>query len=98
MPVDAVLVNTARGASSTDALVAALRAGTIAGAGIDVVEQEPAPGDHAAPLDQVIVTPHTAFYSEASLVELQRKAAEQLRAMLAGERPTYLVNASALRG
>ena len=49
-------------------------------------------------LDQVVVTPHVAFSSEASLVELQRKAAEQLRAMLAGERPTYLVNPSALRG
>ena len=45
-----------------------------------------------------MVTPHVAFYSEASLVELQRKAAEQLRAALAGERPTYLVNPAALDG
>ena len=70
-----------------------------AGAGLDVLEQEP-PHEHRAllALDQVVVTPHVAFYSEASLIELQRKAAEQLRAMLAGERPTYLVNPSALRG
>jgi D-3-phosphoglycerate dehydrogenase len=100
MPVDAVLLNTARGGLvDTDALVAALRDGTIAGAGLDVLEQEPAPEDSPLlALDQVVLTPHTAFYSEASLVELQRKAAEQLRAMLAGERPTYLVNPSALRG
>jgi D-3-phosphoglycerate dehydrogenase len=100
MPTDAVLLNTARGGLvDTDALVAALRDGTIAGAGLDVLEQEPAPEDSPLlALDQVVLTPHTAFYSEASLVELQRKAAEQLRAMLAGERPTYLVNPSALRG
>jgi D-3-phosphoglycerate dehydrogenase len=100
MPREAVLLNTARGGLvDTDALVAALRAGEIAGAGLDVLEQEP-PGAQAAllALDQVVLTPHVAFYSEASLVELQRKAAEQLRSVLAGERPTYLVNPAALPG
>lgn len=98
MPEDAVLLNTARGGLvDTDALVQALRAGTIAGAGLDVLEQEP-PAAHAEllELDQVVLTPHVAFYSEASLVELQRKAAEQLLAALAGERPTYLMNPGAL--
>ena len=99
MPAHAVLLNTARGGLvDTEALLDALRAGTIAGAGLDVLEQEP-PEEHRdlLALDQVVVTPHVAFYSEASLVELQRKAAEQLRSMLAGERPTYLVNPAALQ-
>lgn len=93
MPAHAVLVNTARGALvDTAALVHALSEGWIAGAGIDVVEQEPLPADHELRrLPTVVVTPHAAFYSEASLEELQRKAAEQLRAALAGERPRYAV-------
>ena len=94
MPDNAVLLNTARGGLvDTDALVSALREGRIAGAGLDVLEQEP-PDDHGAlaGLDSLVVTPHTAFYSEESLIDLQRKAAEQLAAALAGERPAYLVN------
>ena len=67
-------------------------------AGHDVLEQEPPEEHHdLLALDQVVVTPHVACYSEASLVGLQPKAAEQLRSMLAGERPTYLVNAAALQ-
>jgi D-3-phosphoglycerate dehydrogenase / 2-oxoglutarate reductase len=100
MPEHAILLNTARGGLvDTDALVAALQAGSIAAAGLDVVETEPPPADSPLrTLDQVVLTPHAAFYSESSLVELQRKAAEQLRAVLAGEPPTYLVNAAALDG
>ena len=99
MPAHGVLLNTARGGLvDTEALLDALRAGSIAGAGLDVLEQEPPQEHHdLLALDQVVVTPHVAFYSEASLVELQRKAAEQLRSMLAGERPTYLVNPAALQ-
>jgi len=94
MPSHAVLVNTARGALvDTDALALALREGWIAGAALDVVEQEPpVEGHELRSLETVVLTPHTAFYSEESLRELQRKAAEQLRAALAGERPAYLVN------
>jgi D-3-phosphoglycerate dehydrogenase len=90
----AILINTARGALvDSDALARALRDGWIAGAGLDVVEQEPLGAEHALrAIDQVVLTPHTAFYSEESLRELQQKAAEQLRAALAGQRPQYLVN------
>lgn len=93
MPGHAVLVNTARGALvDTDALARALKEGWIAGAGLDVLEEEPpAPEHELRRLDTVLVTPHTAFYSEESLRELQGKAADQLRAALAGEQPAYLV-------
>jgi D-3-phosphoglycerate dehydrogenase len=94
MQPHAILINTARGALvDAQALVRALREGWIAGAGIDVVEEEPLSADHELrSLDTVVLTPHAAFYSEESLRELQRKAAEQLSAALAGQRPQYLVN------
>lgn len=90
----AILINTARGALvDSDALARALRERWIAGAGLDVVEHEPLEAKHELrAIAEVVLTPHTAFYSEESLRELQRKAAEQLRAALAGERPQYLVN------
>jgi D-3-phosphoglycerate dehydrogenase len=100
MPRHAVLVNTARGPLvDTASLVRALREGWIAGAGLDVLEQEPPEaGADLLGIDAVVVTPHAAFYSEESLAELQRKAAEQLRAALAGERPVYLANRAVLEG
>ena len=94
MPGHAVLINTARGALvDTTALTRALREGWIAGAGLDVLEHEPLEAGHdLRELDNVVITPHAAYYSEESLRELQRKAAEQLRSALAGQRPRYLVN------
>jgi D-3-phosphoglycerate dehydrogenase len=94
MKPHAILINTARGALVDSlALAGALGSGAIAGAGIDVVEHEPLARDHPLrKIDSVVLTPHAAFYSEESLKELQRKAAEQLRAALTGERPEYLVN------
>jgi D-3-phosphoglycerate dehydrogenase len=89
-----VLVNTARGGVvDTAALVRALREGWIAGAGLDVLEQEPLPPDHAlTTMDTVLLTPHAAFYSEGSIVELKRKAAQAVRDALQGRRPTSTVN------
>jgi D-3-phosphoglycerate dehydrogenase len=46
--------------------------------------------------DDVVLTPHAGFYSEESLRELQRKAAEQVVEVLAGRRPAYAVNADAV--
>lgn len=94
MPAHAILINTARGALvASGALARALRDGRIAGAGLDVIEHEPLAEEHELrQIETVVLTPHAAFYSEESLRELQRKAAEQLRAALAGERPEYLVN------
>src|SRR5690606_19620281 len=66
MKPEAVFVNVGRGSAvDTEALVAALRDGTIAGAGLDVFEQEPLPADHPLwAMDNVIVTPHSAGSTE----------------------------------
>ena len=91
----AFLVNTSRGPLlDLDAVLEALEAGRLAGVALDVVEQEPP--DPAHPLlhrEDVVVTPHAAFYSEEAMVEQQRKAAEQVVEALAGRMPPYAVNA-----
>ncbi len=84
---EAVIVNTARGAIvDTAALAEALTEGRLAGAGLDVFESEPLPADHplrSAP--NVILQPHAAWYSEESVLELQRSAAEEVARVLRGE-------------
>jgi D-3-phosphoglycerate dehydrogenase len=98
MKPGAYIVNTSRGpVIDTSALVAALEAGRLAGAGLDVVEPEPLPSDHRLRhMPNVLLTPHTAFYSEESQRELQRRAAEEVARVLRGERPRSLVNPEAL--
>jgi D-3-phosphoglycerate dehydrogenase / 2-oxoglutarate reductase len=87
MRPSAALVNTSRGGLvDQTALTEAILAGRLAGAALDVLEREPP--DHADPLlacDQVIITPHVAFYSEESLIELKRKAAENIVQALTAE-------------
>lgn len=87
MKSGALLINTARGGLiDTVALAQALQAGRIGGAGLDVFEIEPLPSDH--PLlacDNVILTPHIAWYSRLSVETLQRMAAEEAVRALAGE-------------
>ena len=94
MKPTAYLFNAARGAIVDHvALAEALAAGEIAGAGIDVFEPERLPADH--PLlaqDRLLATPHTAFYSEESMRDLARLAAENVAAVLAGRRPASIVN------
>jgi D-3-phosphoglycerate dehydrogenase / 2-oxoglutarate reductase len=94
----AVIVNTSRGGLvDLDALRDALASGTIGGAALDVLEREPpAPDDPLLARPDVIVTPHAAFYSEESMVELQRKAVQQVIEVLAGRVPPYAVNAREL--
>ena len=94
----ALLVNTSRGPLiDLDALRSALGSGRIGGAALDVLENEPpAPDDPLLDRDDVILTPHAAFYSEESMAELQRKATEQVIEALAGRVPPYAVNAEEL--
>ena len=94
----ATLINTARGGIvDTAALVEALQLGLLAGAGLDVLEHEPL--DPASPLlrmEQVIVTPHAAWYSEEGRSDLKRRAAEEAVRVLRGERPRHCVNPEVL--
>jgi D-3-phosphoglycerate dehydrogenase len=93
-----ILVNTSRGPLvDLEALRAALERGHLGGAALDVLEHEPpAADDPLLARDDVVITPHAAFYSEESLRELQRKAVEQVIEALAGRRPPYAVNADAV--
>jgi D-3-phosphoglycerate dehydrogenase len=73
MKPEAVLINTARGPLvDEEALVDALEAGELAGAALDVLEHEPPPaGSRLLGRQDLILTPHTGFYSEESLIDLQ---------------------------
>jgi D-3-phosphoglycerate dehydrogenase len=75
MRSDAILVNTCRGGVvDTGALVEALQSHTIAAAGIDVFEEEPVPATHPLlALDNLVLTPHAAWYSEQSFEILKRR-------------------------
>jgi D-3-phosphoglycerate dehydrogenase len=93
----AVLINTARGGVvDTAALVEALRAGRLGAAALDVLEQEPPPADHPLrTLPNVILTPHAAFYSEESLIEVHERVTQDVARVLAGEAPQNAVNRDA---
>ena len=89
----AYLINTARGPIIDEAaLAAALDQGHLAGAALDVMEKEPTSTSALFGRDNVIVTPHTSYYSEESLVDLQTKAAEEVVRVLSGQPPRNPVN------
>ncbi|KXF52117.1 dihydrofolate reductase [Rhodococcus sp. SC4] len=87
MPFGSFLVNTSRGALvEQDAVLDALDSGALAGVGLDVFHPEPLAPDHrlrAHP--NAVLTPHAAFYSEQSLRDLQRLAAEEAARAIRGE-------------
>jgi len=88
----AILINTSRGGLVVlEDLVEALRSGSIAGAGIDVFDQEPVSPNRVADVPGLLVTPHMAYYSEEALAESQRKAATQVAKVLTGQQPDYPV-------
>ena len=103
MPMGSYLVNTSRGAVlDTSAVPGAIATGRLAGAGIDVLPEEPpAPDDplivawrdpgHPAH-HRVLITPHSAFYSEQGLEDMRLKGTEAVRRVLLGEPLRNVVN------
>jgi len=107
MKPTAFLVNTARGAVvDVDALAAALREKKIAGAGIDVLPNEPPSATESLiqlwqkktdPPTNLVITPHSAFYSESGLVEMRAKSAREVARVLKGGKPKNCVNSEYVR-
>ncbi|MEY9867640.1 D-3-phosphoglycerate dehydrogenase [Peribacillus sp. B2I2] len=91
MKRNAVIINTARGPIIDEtALSDALEKGVIAGAALDVTENEPVRIDSPLlTMDNVIITPHSAWYSEEAMVELRQKAARNIVQVLKGEKTPY---------
>jgi len=89
-----LVVNTSRGPIIDESsLIEALRAGLVSGAGLDVLEKEPPdPSNPLLKMDNVIVSPHIAFYSEESIGELKRRTAEAVADVLLGKWPGSVAN------
>lgn len=94
MKPTAIVINTARGPVIDEAaLIRALQEKRIGGAGLDVVEQEPiAPDNPLLKMDNVVLTPHAAWYSTASIGLLQSLAAQEVVRVFQGEKPKALLN------
>jgi D-3-phosphoglycerate dehydrogenase len=103
MKPSAILINTARGPIVDDrALYRALSEGWIEGAGLDDIEEEPAkvrdwrPDNPLFGLENVVITPHAAYYSEEAIATVRRFAAEEVVRVLSGQAPLSPVNAGEL--
>lgn len=99
MKPTAILVNTARGPIIDDsALYRALKEGWIAGAGLDDIAEEPAkrrdwqPTSPLLSLENVVITPHAAYYSDESIEFVRRFAANEIIRVLSGQEPMSPVN------
>ena len=92
------IVNTARGPLiKEDDLVKALKTGKVCAAGLDVFEEEPLPAkSELRDLDNVIITPHSAYYSTLSLPELRARSLDEVMRVLEGRPSRIVYNKSAL--
>ena len=99
MKPTAYLINTARGQVVDErALVEALKSRRIAGAGLDVYEDEPRMAEGLADCTNAVLLPHLGSATTGTRAAMSRKAAENLVAVLSGRRPPDLVNPEAWRG
>ena len=98
MKSDSFIINAARGPLiDEDALYEALSNGGIGGAGLDVMVDNIPQKDHPLlTLENIIVTPHIAFFSQESTLELEQRAAEEVVRVYRGEMPDNLVNQTVL--
>lgn len=98
MKPTAYIVNTARGGLIDEAaLLAAVRAGQIRGAALDVLSAEPPPKDHPVLSEllneeRILVTPHFAWYSEEAMIDMRAKATDEVVRVLGGQKPRSPVN------
>ncbi|MCC6178553.1 MAG: C-terminal binding protein [Chloroflexi bacterium] len=98
MKPTAIFVNTGRGKVVDEpALIAALQSGKLAGAGLDVTEQEPPAADNPLlSMPNVTITPHMASYSNEANIERRRRVGQEIAAVLTGTRPRNCVNKAVL--
>lgn len=98
MKPEAFLINAARGPLVDEvALYEALTGNIIAGAGLDVMVDNTPPQDHPLlSLDNIIITPHVAFFSQESTLELEQRAAAEVVSVIHGRMPDNLVNSAVL--
>ena len=94
MKPTAYVINCARGQFiDEEALYTALTQGYIAGAALDVLEKEAVSLDHPLlRLENVIITAHSAYYSEQSIVKFKRRPYEEIARIVRGEWPRWLIN------
>jgi D-3-phosphoglycerate dehydrogenase len=94
MKSSATIINTGRGGLiKQDDLISALRSGDIAGAGLDVFEDEPLKaGDELLTMNNVILTPHSAWYTEESILNLHLEVIDEVVRVLRGNKPKNCVN------
>src|SRR6266850_2491620 len=90
----AILINTSRGpVVDEEALARALQDKRLAGAALDVWETEPLAADNPLlKMDNVIATPHAAYFSSAAVAQVPRRCGEEVARVLTGQRPLNVVN------
>ncbi len=98
MKPTAILINTSRGpVVDEQALLRALQDKRLAGAALDVWEEEPIAAEHPLlALDNVIATPHAAYFSTAAVAAVPRRCGEEIARVLGGQRPLNVVNPEVL--
>lgn len=96
LPQGAIVINVARGPLVVlEDLIHALRSGRLAGAGLDTFPAEPVDPELLSGVPNLLVSPHTAYYSEEAIAESQRKAVTQVIKVLSGEKADYAVTPAA---